>query len=187
MKVFFVQMVGGKCEWRFFCAEWRRVQFCKYESVWEEKQAGWIPQWWSWNPRWWNSRWLHYHQVRWEWMILSQNELVRVRVGVEVECFGVILREDNKVSESKMVQCLNLRWQNSRCLPSSSVSKWISLSQSQSGGRVFIEWIWEKITRCLNPRWWCLNPTGRIQDGCHHQVKWKWMSLRQIELVWVRV
>ena len=28
---------------------------------------------------------------------------------------------------------------------------------------------------------------GRIQDGCHHQVEWEWMSLSQIELVWVRV
>ena len=28
---------------------------------------------------------------------------------------------------------------------------------------------------------------GRIQDGWHHQVKWEWMSLGQIELVWVRV
>ena len=28
---------------------------------------------------------------------------------------------------------------------------------------------------------------GRVQDGCHHQVKWEWMSLSQIELVWVRV
>ena len=28
---------------------------------------------------------------------------------------------------------------------------------------------------------------GRIQDGCHHQVKWELMSLSQIELVWVRV
>ena len=28
---------------------------------------------------------------------------------------------------------------------------------------------------------------GRIQDGCHHQVEWEWMSLCQIELVWVRV
>ena len=28
---------------------------------------------------------------------------------------------------------------------------------------------------------------GRIQDGCHHQVKWELMSLGQIELVWVIV
>ena len=27
----------------------------------------------------------------------------------------------------------------------------------------------------------------RIQDGCHHQVEWEWMSLSQIEIVWVRV
>ena len=35
-------------------------------------------------------------------MSLSQIELVWVRVGVEWECFWVNLREDNKVSESKM-------------------------------------------------------------------------------------
>ena len=28
---------------------------------------------------------------------------------------------------------------------------------------------------------------GRIQDGCHHQVESEWMSLNQIELLWVRV
>ena len=28
---------------------------------------------------------------------------------------------------------------------------------------------------------------GRIQDGCHHQVESEWMSLSQIEIVWVRV
>ena len=28
---------------------------------------------------------------------------------------------------------------------------------------------------------------GRIQDGCHHQVESEWMTLSQIELVWVRV
>ena len=36
-------------------------------------------------------------------MSLSQIELVWVRVKVEWECFWVILREDNKVSESKRV------------------------------------------------------------------------------------
>ena len=28
---------------------------------------------------------------------------------------------------------------------------------------------------------------GRIQDGCLHHAEGKWMSLSQIELVWVRV
>ena len=84
-------------------------------------------------------------------------------------------------------------------------SDWISLIQSQSGVRVFFEWICEKITRCLNPRWQCLNPRwqnsrwlpssrgvrmnvwkffcangciqdGRIQNGCHHQVESEWMN-----------
>ena len=35
-------------------------------------------------------------------MSLSQIDLVWVRVGVVWECFWVNLREDNKVSESKM-------------------------------------------------------------------------------------
>ena len=43
-----------------------------------------------------------HHQVKWEWMSLSQNQLVWVSIRVEWECFWVNLREDNKVSESKM-------------------------------------------------------------------------------------
>ena len=31
------------------------------------------------------------------------------------------------------------------------------------------------------------NQVGRIQDGCHHQVESEWISLSQIELVWVRI
>ena len=44
----------------------------------------------------------HHHQVEWEWMSLSQIELVWVRVrveGMEGECFWVNPKEDNKVSE----------------------------------------------------------------------------------------
>ena len=43
-----------------------------------------------------------HHEVQLEWMILSQIESVSVPVRVEGECFWVNLREDNKVSESKM-------------------------------------------------------------------------------------
>ena len=43
-----------------------------------------------------------HYEVESEWMNLSQIELVWVRVRVEWECFWVNLREDNKVSESKM-------------------------------------------------------------------------------------
>ena len=88
----------------------------------------------------------------------------------------------------------NSRWQNSRWLPSSSwvrmnefESDWISLSQSHSGVRVFLseserrkQGVWIQ-----HGRSWIQD--GRIQDGCHHQVEWEWMSLSQIKLVWVRV
>ena len=45
-----------------------------------------------------------HHQVEWEWMSMSHIELVWVRVRVEWECFWVNLREENKVSESNMVE-----------------------------------------------------------------------------------
>ena len=84
-----------------------------------------------------------HHQVEWEWMSLSQIELVWVIVRVERECFWVNLREDNKVSEStefkmaamadfKMAAIINWFRMNE------FESDWISLSQSQNGGRVFL-------------------------------------------------
>ena len=124
-----------------------------------------------------------HHQVEWEWMSLSQIELVWVRVTVEWECFWVNLREENKVSESnmaefKMTAIIKLsqnEWvkffliQHGRIqdgLPSSSwvrmnkfESDWIGLSQESEWRENVFEWIWEKIRRCLNPRWQCLNPT----------------------------
>ena len=44
----------------------------------------------------------YHHQVMWEGMSLSHIELLWFRVRLEWECFWVNLREDNKVSESKM-------------------------------------------------------------------------------------
>ena len=55
-------------------------------------------------------------------------------------------------------------------------SDWISLIQSQSGVRVFLseserrqQGVWIK-----DGSVWIQH--GRIQDGCNHQVEWKWMS-----------
>ena len=89
-----------------------------------------------------------HHHVRWEWMSLSQIELVWVSIRVDGEYFWVNLKEDNKVSEYKMAvsesnmaefkkaaiiklsenewvkffcaKWLNPTWQNSRRLTSSS-------------------------------------------------------------------
>ena len=66
-------------------------------------------------------------------------------------------------------------------------SDWISLSQSQSGGRVFLSESqrWKQGVWIQDGSIWIQH--SRIQDGYHHQVEWEWMSLSQIELVWVRV
>ena len=66
-----------------------------------------------------------HHQVKWEWMSLSQIELVWVRVRVERECFWVNLREDTRCLNPRW-QRLNLTWQNSRWLPSSS---WVRMNE----------------------------------------------------------
>ena len=140
------------------------------------------------NPRWQNSRRPNSKMAT--IIKLSQNEWVKFfcsngREGSVSEVFffeqmvGTNLGKYECVWEEKL-RWLNLRWpnswwQNSRWLPSSSSSesvRWISLSQSQSGGRVFLSeserrkqgvWIplctsWIHDGRILN---------GRIRDGCH--------------------
>ena len=160
-------------------------------------------------------------------MSLSQIELVWVRVRVEWECFWVNLREDNKMSESKMavsksniaefkmaaiiklsqnewvkVFCAIGRNQsqqvwvslrgNTKMAESNMVefklaaiirtsendefeSDWISLSQSQSGVRVFLseserryQGVWIQDGRVQIQQ-------DRFQDGLDHQVESKWM------------
>ena len=105
-----------------------------------------------------------HHQVRWEWMSLSQIELVWFRVRVEWECFWAKLREDNKVSEDG--------------------SGWIQHGRIKDGCHHQVES--EKVSEVYSlQNGWIQD--GRIQDGCHHQVELEWMSLSQIELDWVRV
>ena len=77
---------------------------------------------------------------------------------LEWECFWVNLREDNKVSESKMA----LSESNMAEFKMAAI---IKLSHN--------EWVKFFCAKWLNPRW-------QIQDGSHHLVN-------QIELVWVRV
>ena len=114
-------------------------------------------------------------------------------------------------------QCLNPTWQNSKWLPSLSwvrMNEWIFFVQNGwiQHGRILdgchhqveSEWMsevflckwWEPILASVSEferkyyNGWIQDgqiPDGRIQDGCHHQVKWEWMSLSQIELVWVSI
>ena len=113
-------------------------------------------------------------------------------------CWEPILAMYEWVWDEKL-RWLNPRWPNSRWLTSSSwvrmnefESDWISLSKSQSGGRVFFneserrkQGVW--IPQC---RSWIQDGRiqyGRNQDGHHHQVESEWMSLSQIKLVCVRI
>ena len=130
---------GGKCEWSFFC----------------------------------------HHQVESEWM----SEVFFCANGGEgsvsevffVQMEGTNLGKCEWVWEEKL-RWLNPRWPNPRWLPSSSwvrmnefESDWISLSQSQSGRRVFLS----ESERRKQGVW---IQHGRIQDGCHHQVESEWIS-----------
>ena len=151
---------------------------------------------------------------------INQIELVSVRVRVEWECFWVNLREDNKVSESKMaVSESNMADFKMAAIIKLSQNEWVKFFLSANGGnqswQVWVslwgntkmaeskmvelkmtaiirfirlinfesesEWsesvfesIWEKITRCLNPRCQCLNPTWQ---------NWKWLTSSS----WVRM
>ena len=132
VKFFYVQMVGtnlGKCEW-----------------VWEENLRWLIPRWP--NSRWQNSRWLpssswvRMNECESDWISLSQNQ-----------SGGRVFLNESAGKNRCLIptwQKLNPRWQNSQLQNlwwptlSSGVrmnefeSDWISLSQSQSGGRVFL-------------------------------------------------
>ena len=99
-------------------------------------------------------------------MILSQIELVWVWVRVEWECFWVNLREHNKVSEYNMaVSGSKMAKFKMVAIIMLSQNEWVKFFYVQIGPIQYV----------------------RIQDGCHHQVEWEWMSLNQIKLVWVSV
>ena len=180
--------------------------------IWEKITRFLNPRWQWLNPRCQSSRWLIYSSsfrmnqfesdlirlnqsfVQHGWIregchhLLSQIELVWVRVRVEEECFWVNLREDNKVSESKMAvsesnmaefkmaaiiklsqnewvkffyaKWLNPWWQNSRWLPSSS---WVRMNEFESD--------WTSLRQSFMQNGWNQNgriKDGRIQNGCHH-------------------
>ena len=75
-----------------------------------------------------------------------------------------------KMADFKMAAIIKLR-QN----------EWVKCFMQMVGTNLGkCEWIWKEIQRL-----WVQD--GQIQDGHHHEDKWKWNSLSQIELVWVRV
>ena len=137
------------------------------------------------NPRWQNSRWLpssswvRMNEFDSDWIRLSQSfvqhtwiqdgriqdgchhlvsqiELVWVRVRVEGECFWVNLWEDNKVSESKMaVSESNMAEFRMAAIIKLSQNEWVKVFfvQIVETNLGKCEWVREEKLRWLNPRW----------------------------------
>ena len=137
-------------------------------------------------------------------MSLSQIELVWVRVRMEWECFWVNLREDNKLSESKMAvsesnraefkmaaiiklcqndewsffcaKWLNPWWQNSRWLPSSS---WLRMNGFEAD--------WTGLSQSFFAKW--LNP--RWQNSIWKNSRWllslSSVRMNELESDWIRM
>ena len=89
-----------------------------------------------------------------EW-VWSQIELVWVRVRVEWECFCVNLRNDNKVSKSKMaVYESNMTEFKMAAIIKLSQNEWVKCFVQMVGTNLGkCEWLWKKILRWQNPRW----------------------------------
>ena len=76
-----------------------------------------------------------HHQV-------NQIELVRVRVRVEWECFWVNLREDNKVSESKMaVSESNMAEFKMAVFIKLSQNEWVKVFYANCGNQSLQVWV----------------------------------------------
>ena len=75
-------------------------------------------------------------------MSLSQIELVWVRVRVEWECFWVNLREDNKVSESKMaVSESNMAEFKMAAIIKLSQNEWVKFFCANGGNQSRQDWV----------------------------------------------
>ena len=103
-----------------------------------------------------------HHQVESEWM---SEGFFCANGGNQSWQVWVSLRGKTKVAESKMVEFKMASWVRMNEFE----SDWISLSQSQSGVRVFLS----ESERRKQGVW---IQHGRIQDDCHHQVESEWMS-----------
>ena len=130
--------------------EWRWVQDSCKQGVWIQDGSIWIQ----------HGRIQDgcHHQVKWEWMSLSQIELVGVRVRVEWEGFWVNLRKENKVSESKMaVSESNMAEFKMSAITNMSQNEWVKsfFVQKKILGTNLgkCEWVWEDILKWIN-QWW---------------------------------
>ena len=117
-------------------------------------------------------------------MSLSQIELVWVRVRIEWECFWVNLREDNKVSESKMaVSESKMAEFKMADFIKLSQNEWVKFFLCKMAESKMAEFKMAAIIKLSQNEWvkfffvqngWIKD--GRFQDSCNHQVESEWMS-----------
>ena len=164
---FFFQKVGREVWVKFFWCKWWEPILASVSEFERKNSDGWIQGDGIQDYRIQDGC---HHQVRWEWMSLSQIELVWIRVRVEWECFWVNLREDNKVSESKMavseskmaefmmaaiIKFIQNEWVKFfSCKWWEPKNEWSFFVQMVGTNLGKCEWVWEEKLRWLNPRWW---------------------------------
>ena len=146
----------------------------EFESDWTSLSQSFFAKWL--NPRWQNSRWLPSScSVRMnEWSFFCENS------GNQSWQVWVSLRGKTNIAESKMAKF------KMTAIIKLSENEWVWVrlnqfeSESEWSESVF-EWIWEKITSHLNPRWQCLNPT--LQNS-----RWlpssSWVRMNEFESDW---
>ena len=98
-----------------------------------------------------------YHQVKSEWMSLSQIELVWVRVRMEWECFWVNLIEDNKVSVSKMaVSESNIAEFKMATIIKLSQNEWVKFFLCKMAESMMAEFKMAAIIKLSQNEWVCV-------------------------------
>ena len=140
------------------------VRMNEFESDWISLSQSFVQRWL--NSRRLNSRWVENHYV-------SQMELVWVRVRLEEECFWVNLREDNKVSESKMaVSESNLAEFKMAAIIKLSHNQWVKVFffvQIVGTNLGKCEWVWERKTNMAECK------LAEFKMAAIIQVEWEWM------------
>ena len=121
-------------------------------------------------------------------MSLSQIELVWVRVRVEWECFWVNLREDNKVSESKMaVSQSNMAEFKMAAIIKLSQNEWVKFFYADGGNQSWQVWVSLRGNTIMTESNMAKLKMSEFKMAAIIKLSEEWMSLSQIELVWIRV
>ena len=153
-------------EWSFFLFKMVETKMAEFIDGWHH-QVEWMNEFFFfWEMAEW-IRWLSQSFVQNGWIQdgriqdgchhhINQIELVWIRVRVEWECFWVNLREDNKVSDSKMAVSESKMAEFQDGCHHQVESEWMSevfYVQMVETNLGKCEWVWEEILRWLNPKW----------------------------------